>query len=177
MTVFTCFMWYNLIFYSCDGMVRVILFLFQMLRALSAKTRWGSELYAYAYAHARPRVFPYKVFFRFLALLLHNAIQTTDRQRVKCEGLSFTSPSPVLHIGRNYPKRIRLRVFFRTVTDSILHFVNFFSHGYGDARCRTGIYFCTVAVSATGFLYEFFDNTKINGVFSGLSDRLESCDG
>ena len=110
MTVFTCFMWYNLIFYSCDGMVRVILFLFQMIRALSAKTRWGSELYAYA--HARPRVFPYKVFFRFLALLLHNAIQTTDRQHVKCEGVSFTSPSPVLHIHLRFYKTHTVTSFF-----------------------------------------------------------------
>ena len=58
-------------------------------------------------------------------------------------------PSHLLHrsftFTSDFIKRIRLRVSFRTVTDSILHFVNLFPHCYGDARNRTGIFFCTVA--------------------------------
>ena len=96
-------------------------------------------------AHARPRIFPIEVFFYFSSLLLHNAIQITDWQCVKCEGLSFTSPSPLLHSWKNHTKRIRLRVFFWTVTNSILHFMNLFPHGYGETRYITGIFFYTVA--------------------------------
>ena len=58
-------------------------------------------------------------------------------------------PSHLLHgsftFTSGFTKRIRLRVFFRTVMDSILHFVNLFPHCYGDARYRIGIFFCTVA--------------------------------
>ncbi len=58
-------------------------------------------------------------------------------------------PSHLLHgsftFTSGFTKRVRLRVSFRTVTDSILHFVNLFPHCYGDARNRTGIFFCTVA--------------------------------
>ena len=59
-------------------------------------------------------------------------------------------PSHLLHrsftFTSGFTKCIRLRVFFRTVTDSILHFTNIFPHCYGDARNRTGIFFCTAAV-------------------------------
>ncbi len=58
-------------------------------------------------------------------------------------------PSHLLHrsftFTSGFIKRIRLRVFFCTVTNSILHFTNIFPHCYGDARYRTGIFFCTVA--------------------------------
>ena len=58
-------------------------------------------------------------------------------------------PSHLLHgaftFTSGFIKRVRLRVFFRTVTDFILHFTNIFPHCYGDARYRTGIFFCTVA--------------------------------
>ncbi len=57
-------------------------------------------------------------------------------------------PSHLLHrsftFTSGFIKRIRLRVFFCTVTNSILHFTNIFPHCYGDARYRTGIFFCTV---------------------------------
>ena len=120
-------------------------------------------------AHARPCVFPIKVFFHFLALLLHNAIQTSDFHIVKCEGASFTTPSPVLHSGWIFPKRIRLRVFFRTVTDSILHFMNYFPHCYGKTRNRTGIFFWTVAVTMSGFLSGFLDRNGMYGLIFWLS--------
>ena len=59
-------------------------------------------------------------------------------------------PSHLLHrsftFTSGFTKCIRLRVFFRTVTDSILHFTNIFSHCYGETRYRTGIFFCTVVV-------------------------------
>ena len=58
-------------------------------------------------------------------------------------------PSHLLHrsftFTSGFTKRIRLRVFFHTVTDSILHFTNIFPHCYGDARYRMEILFCTVA--------------------------------
>ena len=58
-------------------------------------------------------------------------------------------PSHLLHgsftFTSGFTKRVRLRVSFRTVMDSILHFTNIFPHCYGDARNRTGIIFCTVA--------------------------------
>ena len=74
---------------------------------------------------ARPCVFPIKVFSHFPALLLHNAIQISVGQKVKCEGLSFTSPSPVLHIHLRFYKT-------HTVT-------SFFPYGYGfnPALCES----------------------------------------
>ena len=66
---------------------------------------------------ARPCVFPIRVFSHFPALLLHNAVQISGGQKVKCEGASFTSPSPVLHI--------HLR-FYKTHT-----VMSFFPYGYG----------------------------------------------
>ena len=43
--------------------------------------------------------------------------------------------------------------------------MNFFPHCYGDARYRTGIFFCTVTVPVVEILSEFIDKDGNSGFF------------
>ena len=90
-------------------------------------------------------------------------------------------PSHLLHRSFTFTlgfiKRVRLRIFFRTVTNSILHFTNIFPHCYGDARYRTGIFFCTVTIPIADFIPTFLIKPKYTVSFWELSDRLEFFNG
>ena len=87
-------------------------------------------------------------------------------------------PSHLLHrsftFTSGFTKCIRSRVFFRTVTDSILHFVNLFPHGYGDTRYRIGIFFCTVVVPIAVFLSGFLNEYKMCALFFKLFGPVSS---
>ena len=97
----------------------------QLSRPFVRLTGIDSVLNGRSIVSARPCVFPIKVFSHFPALLLHNAIQISVGQKVKCEGVSFTSPSPVLHIHLRFYKTHTVMSFFP------------YGNGFNPALCES----------------------------------------